>query len=78
MSVYITYLNIPHFPAKGLLCVFQKEILFSDKCSPKFLHTTIATIRDLCAAAVNLLFQFLLQCCVRCVIASVNKCHYFS
>jgi len=72
--IYITYLKIPHFLAKGLLCVFQKEVFFSDKWSRKCLYAMIATIRDLCAAAINLLFQFLLQCCVKCVIVSVNKC----
>jgi hypothetical protein len=73
ISIYITYLNIPYFPPKGLLCVFQKEILFSDKWSPKCLYILTATIRYLCAAAINLLFQVLLQCCVKCVIASVNN-----
>ena len=64
ISVYITYLNIPHFPPKSLLRVFEKEILFSDKWPGKWLYTMIAAIRDLCAAsAVNLLFQFLLQWC---------------
>ena len=72
ISVYVTYLDIPHFSAKGLLRVFQKEMFFSDKWSRKSLHTMIVTIRDLCAAAINLLFQFQLQlqCCVKYVIAS--------
>ena len=73
ISVYITYLNIPHFPAKGLLRVFQNENFFSDKLYRKCLYTLIVTIRDLCVAAVNLLFLFLLQCCVKCVIVSVHN-----
>jgi len=54
------------FPSKWpVVCVcvsvFQKEIFFSDKWSRKGLCTMTAAISGLCAAAVNLLFQFLLQ-----------------
>jgi hypothetical protein len=64
---------MPHFPAKGLLHVFQNENFFSDKLRHKCLYAIIATISDLCVAAVNFLFQFLLQCCVKRVIVSVHN-----